>query len=58
MARRNGGGMMDEAQETGTQAMEQPEAEAPAPYVVVLKVGGNELDDETFLFGLVQAVRP
>ncbi len=26
-------------------------------HVVVLKVGGNELDDETFLFGLVQAVK-
>lgn len=26
------------------------------PYVVVLKVGGNELDDEAFLFGLTKAV--
>lgn len=26
-------------------------------YVVVLKVGGNELDDDTFLYGLAQAVR-
>ena len=26
-------------------------------YVVVLKVGGNELDDPDFLFGLVQAVQ-
>jgi acetylglutamate kinase len=33
-----------------------PAEESAAPYVVVLKVGGNELDDETFLFGLVQAV--
>ena len=49
--------MMDEAQETGTEAMEQPATEAPAPYVVVLKVGGNELDDDTFLFGLVKAVQ-
>ena len=49
--------MMDEAQKTGTQTMEQPETEAPAPYVVVLKVGGNELDDDTFLFGLVKAVQ-
>jgi acetylglutamate kinase len=48
--------MMDEAQETGTQAMEQPATEAHTPYVVVLKVGGNELDDETFLYGLVKAV--
>jgi acetylglutamate kinase len=49
--------MMDEAQAAGTQAMEEPETEAPMPYVVVLKVGGNELDDETFLFGLVKAVQ-
>ena len=27
------------------------------PYVVVIKVGGNELDDPAFLFGLAQAVR-
>lgn len=27
-----------------------------ARYIVVLKVGGNELDDESFLFGLAQAV--
>ena len=26
-------------------------------YVVILKIGGNELDDEAFLFGLVQAVK-
>ncbi|MGL4648229.1 MAG: acetylglutamate kinase [Caldilineaceae bacterium] len=31
--------------------------QAPARYVVVLKVGGNELDDPDFLFGLVQAVQ-
>ena len=47
---------MDDAQDTGAQTMEQPEAETPAPYVVVLKVGGNELDDESYLFGLVKAV--
>ena len=33
----------------------------PAPdggrFVVILKVGGNELDDDAFLFGLVQAVK-
>ena len=33
----------------------------PAPdsvsYVVVLKIGGNELDDDAFLYGLVQAVK-
>ena len=28
-----------------------------APYIVVIKVGGNELDDPAFLDGLVQAVR-
>ena len=33
------------------------ETEAAGPYVVVLKVGGNELDDESFLFGLVKAVQ-
>ncbi|MEZ4861215.1 MAG: acetylglutamate kinase [Caldilineaceae bacterium] len=27
------------------------------PYIIVLKVGGNELDDENFLFGLTQAVK-
>ena len=27
------------------------------PFVVVLKIGGNELDDDDFLFGLVQAVK-
>jgi acetylglutamate kinase len=26
-------------------------------YIVVLKVGGNELDDPTFLFGLTKAVQ-
>jgi acetylglutamate kinase len=35
---------------------ESTEEEAPT-YIVVLKVGGNELDDESFLFGLAQAVR-
>lgn len=30
---------------------------AELPYLVVLKVGGNELDDDTFLFGLAKAVR-
>lgn len=33
-------------------------AEAPdPPYIVVLKVGGNELDDADFLFGLGKAVQ-
>lgn len=37
----------------------QPDNESvPAtPYIVVLKVGGNELDDPAFLYGLAQAVR-
>jgi len=34
-----------------------PEAEAGTPYIVVLKVGGNELDDDAFLQGLVGAVQ-
>jgi acetylglutamate kinase len=46
---------MSKAQEAETQVAGTDE---PAtPYVVVLKVGGNELDDETFLFGLVKAVQ-
>ncbi len=36
---------------------QQSETAAGSPYIVVLKVGGNELDDETFLFGLAKAVR-
>jgi acetylglutamate kinase len=35
----------------------QPEEPANQPFVVVIKVGGNELDDESFLFGLAQAVK-
>ena len=31
--------------------------EEQSRYIVVLKVGGNELDDEAFLFGLAKAVR-
>ena len=31
--------------------------EAPPRYIVVLKIGGNELDDEAFIFGLVKAVK-
>ncbi len=38
-----------------------PLTAAPAPdrgrYVVILKIGGNELDDDDFLYGLVQAVK-
>ena len=33
------------------------DAERTPRYIVVLKVGGNELDDESFLFGLAQAVK-
>jgi acetylglutamate kinase len=33
------------------------EIEADPRYVVVLKIGGNELDDEDFLFGLARAVQ-
>ena len=40
---------------------ENPLTADPAPqserYIVVLKIGGGELDDEAFLFGLVQAVK-
>lgn len=32
-------------------------AEPTGPYIVVLKVGGNELDDEAFLVGLTKAVQ-
>ncbi len=38
------------------QTIEIPAA-AEDRYVVVLKVGGNELDDETFLYGLAKAVQ-
>lgn len=31
--------------------------ESPTRYIVVLKIGGNELDDEAFIFGLVKAVK-
>jgi acetylglutamate kinase len=30
--------------------------QSPEQYIVVLKVGGNELDDDAFLYGLAQAV--
>jgi acetylglutamate kinase len=43
---------MNEVQEPAAQ-----DTETDAPYVVVLKVGGNELDDESFLFGLAKAVQ-
>jgi acetylglutamate kinase len=44
---------MDSTQE----AMEQTEQVPSEQFVVVLKVGGNELDDEAFLAGLTQAVQ-
>jgi acetylglutamate kinase len=45
--------------DTTSQAHEaaDQETETAGPYVVVIKVGGNELDDESFLFGLVKAVQ-
>lgn len=41
---------------TINQAQPDETAETASRYIVVLKVGGNELDDESFLFGLAQAV--
>ncbi len=42
-----------------TQPVESSQEEVPPEpsYVVVLKVGGNELDDEAFLYGLATTVR-
>jgi len=41
-----------------TDQSQQDQTEQAEPrYIVVLKVGGNELDDESFLLGLAQAVR-
>lgn len=34
-----------------------PQNEPDVPYLVVLKIGGNDLDDETFLVGLAKAVQ-
>ncbi|MFZ1755537.1 MAG: acetylglutamate kinase [Caldilineaceae bacterium] len=42
--------------ENGPQTIEVT-TPAEDKYVVVLKVGGNELDDEAFLYGLAKAVR-
>ncbi len=36
---------------------EFPKDQQDPPYSIVLKVGGNELDDESFLYGLAQSVR-
>ncbi len=33
------------------------QTEADLPYLIVLKIGGNDLDDEAFLAGLAQAVK-
>ncbi len=44
---------MDSTQET----FDQTEEVIPDRFIVVLKVGGNELDDEAFLAGLTQAVQ-
>jgi len=38
-------------------AGEVEQVEEPTRYTVVLKIGGNELDDEAFLEGLVAAIR-
>jgi acetylglutamate kinase len=35
----------------------QENSEASERYTIVLKVGGNELDDEAFLFGLAKAIQ-
>lgn len=43
--------------ETVVISQQTPSEEAPARYVVVVKVGGNELDDPDFLKGLVMAVQ-
>ena len=41
-----------------SEAVDESKATEPeTPYIVVLKVGGNELDDPAFLYGLAQAVR-
>jgi acetylglutamate kinase len=43
-----------------TLLLNQPEVnatETASRYIVVFKVGGNELDDDSFLFGLAQAVK-
>jgi acetylglutamate kinase len=50
---------MDAEQESiQTDSIVVPEVEAVEErYVVVLKIGGNELDDEAFLFGLANAVK-
>jgi acetylglutamate kinase len=42
--------------ETTTHQHVSPEPADDAPYIVVVKVGGNELDDDVFLQGLAQAV--
>lgn len=54
--------MMDESEieamgGTMGETMDETTEEATGPYIEVLKVGGNELDDPTFLYGLAQAVR-
>ncbi len=43
-------------EQQNTQTFEIP-AVADDRYVVVLKIGGNELDDEAFLYGLAKAVQ-
>lgn len=43
-------------EKSSTETIELPAA-ADERYVVVLKIGGNELDDDTFLYGLAKAVQ-
>lgn len=45
--------MNDQMQDTE----QHDETDDTQPYIVVLKVGGNELDDEAFLLGLAKAVQ-
>lgn len=49
---------MDEDRQMQTETVTFPAGEPEIErYVVVLKIGGNELDDNTFLFGLANAVK-
>ena len=48
--------MADQSPEYNEETYDSQIAEEEAPYVVVIKVGGNELDDPTFLEGFVKAI--
>src|SRR5512134_2162127 len=43
--------------EPATETIIEAQAEPTPPYLVVIKVGGNELDDDAFLHGLTLAVQ-